>query len=506
MPSIKNKELKYRFLLLDLLYLCLTYIWIFLLPLSGDEFTISKNLHESFLQHLPFHITSNPTLIRLTNFITCYCVMVTIYFITRELTSGPWWLGSLSAVVFMAHPILNPQISHPIFSKSLLDLLFGLTSVYAILRGKKQKLALILALILAPLSIYFSPYNTMLILCALILSIPNEKSQNIYFYLVSMVLLLVSGITIYMSKEKFSFIVDIFPNFSLLVYPIGWLKESQSLYKSSSIYPLVSNLAILATFGLLAYLLRNFSVLPLLIVITLLLSITPQPYSDLSYPLKNTHLVYPLVFFTITLAHICGIIQTLPKWNSPIVKLTTLLCIIMILFQFYLHFEKGYTIYKERKIVAKLMEKVESLKCKNILLLPAKIEYRWSSINIYSSAYLLKEKYPNLEYTLHPVGKIENPDYFFFSIFWKNIIKDPLTFRITSPNTQKIKIENYQPPLYFYKNLNTLPKLLVISDEGKIEICIQLKENITNKCVFIWDQKKTGLMEIKDNGTQSSQI
>lgn len=496
--SINERSTKYRFLIYDFFYLCITYSWVLLFPLSGEDFLIYQKFRNGLLEQLPLDILISPFSVRLTNFLLCYLIMVIVYFLTQEITKGLWWLGSLSAVVLMAHPLMNAEIFLPKVSSTLMELLLSVTCTYCVIKGQRHNFLLLLSIPIVLIVTYIFPYNSLIILCALILWLLNRNNLCSSSYVYALIFLVISGIGVVVWSEKFHFTLDIFPSFSLLVYPFGWLIESQRLYNSSLLYPVLLNILTLLFLGYITYLFKHSKPLHSLVIVTLiLLYFPPKTDLELSYPLSNSHLLYPMVFLSISFAHICGIIQKFPKWNNPIIKATTLLCIVMIIFQFYLHFEKGYAIYMEGKTVEKLREYIRSSECEDIIIFPAKIVYRWSSIDIYSSLFFY-DKYPGPVIRYHPVGMIKNPDNIHFSLFLKDMTKDPFTLVMASPDLAKIQVEHYQIPPTFETDLNSLHRLLIISNDGKKVIKIQPNRSTPNNlCVYMWHRKECELIEIK---------
>jgi hypothetical protein len=98
-----------RFLVLDAVYLLLVMGWtVFLPPMGRDHWWLAGEYPEDLFftwwrllggESVPAPVYHVVALLLL------YLCMVFVFFLTRLATRGPWWLGSVAAVVFMAHPV-----------------------------------------------------------------------------------------------------------------------------------------------------------------------------------------------------------------------------------------------------------------------------------------------------------------------------------------------------------------------------------------------------------------
>lgn len=98
-----------RFLVLDAVYLLLVMGWTVVLPPMGrdllrGEIGYGPVLIQFWLDLLSGDLAPVP-LYHVAALQLLYLCMVLVFFLTRLATRGPWWLGSVAAVVFMAHPV-----------------------------------------------------------------------------------------------------------------------------------------------------------------------------------------------------------------------------------------------------------------------------------------------------------------------------------------------------------------------------------------------------------------
>ncbi|GEM_PF-6408849 len=488
---------KYKFLLLDFLYLTITYIWIIGFPLSGDDYNIYQSFHKQYSDTLLHNLFLNPIVIRIFNILLCYLNMVLIYFITKKVTKGLWWLGSLSAVIFMAHPIMNLNITQPIPSTYLLTLAIGLSVVYINLENKGKKIShYLLSLICSIIAIFAYPYYALLILLTFILSPYESKSDETYFEnmlkkIGDIFILSFSTLWVILNSDKFHFSPDIFPQTSMLVYPLGWLKESQDFYSSSPLIPFISSVGLLLLLFLIVWWVKNDTIKKLLISFVILLMFPIEPHIDLSQVIRNSHLVFPLAFGSITFAGICGEIQKLPRWNSPIIKGTFLLCFFMILFQFYLHFERGYGIYKEKLLISKVKNDTQNAKCDPVLIFPEEIRNRWFTFNLYG---LIKASKEFNEYKFLPFVNIENYEDLDYSI--ETSLEENHILRITlkSSEINKLNIKSEKEEVNGFLN----DFLVICKNQNELELRLVVGKLLKNGniCILIWNKHSVTLKQI----------
>lgn len=98
-----------RFLVLDAVYLLLVMGWTVVLPPMGrDHWWLAgeypEDLFSMWWRLLGGEFVPAPVY-HVVALLLLYLCMVLVFFLTRLATRGPWWLGSVAAVVFMAHPV-----------------------------------------------------------------------------------------------------------------------------------------------------------------------------------------------------------------------------------------------------------------------------------------------------------------------------------------------------------------------------------------------------------------
>ncbi len=110
------------FLVMDAVYLLMVFGWTVFLPPLGRDFAALSNL-APFGDYIPLYHVLNIALL--------YLAMVLVFFLTRLATDGPWWLGSVAAVVFMAHPLKAEAVLNLCGMKDLTPAIVSLAALLA---------------------------------------------------------------------------------------------------------------------------------------------------------------------------------------------------------------------------------------------------------------------------------------------------------------------------------------------------------------------------------------
>lgn len=413
------------FLFLDFIYVAVVFLWVIFLPISGSDYLWFNNtffnqpIHgsDSFILSVIFSYSS--IAFRLLNFLLLYILMVILFFTTRFITGGPWWLGSLSAVLFMAHPLTQPQVIQlngyetlfPLIMNAIPLLLFAYSVYTETSRFIFIWLLSLLALLVSPLSVPFILIIGFGFLLNREVQGPIPK-QYIWMWLFTTVPALYF---LKINQTNYSFSLDFIPQLSLLIYPIGWLPLSVNKYNWNGILPLFYGLLSISTVTFISWKIRRKYLVLLLWGIIFLCMFSQKNGTNFSQPLQNPSALFPLMLFCIAISGICGIIQKQPRWKMSIVKATTVLCIIMMGCQMFLNGLYAYSSSREQHIAEDILKQVEEKSIDEFILFPASIEYRWHNLNIFAS--LLKNK-------ITPTSSAQQVTFFPYCIFRPDSVSD----------------------------------------------------------------------------------
>lgn len=388
------------FLLLDFLYVSAVFLWTIFVPVSSSDYLWFHNtffnqpIYSSDSIILSVIFSWSSVIFRLLNFILLYMLMVALFFITRFLTGGPWWLGSLSAVLFMAHPLTEPHVIQINGYETLFPLLIVaiplLIFAYSV---HTQASHFLFVWLLSLTALFANPLSApFIIIISIGLSLNREiktifSGQNI---LMSLITLFPALYFLKINQTHYSFSLDFIPQFSLILYPIGWLPTTQSIYHQNDILPILYGFIGISILLFISWKVKHKYLILLLWGIVFLSMFSQRNQLNLSQPLQNTPTLFPLFLSCIVISGICGIIQKQPRWKTGIVKITTLLCIIMMVGQIFLNGLYAYSSSQEQRLAKSILKKVEENNINEFILFPSSIDYRWHRLNIFAT--LLRNK------------------------------------------------------------------------------------------------------------------
>jgi hypothetical protein len=110
------------FLLMDAVYLLMVFGWTVFLPPLGRDYAGLANFAPFGDSAVAYHAV---------NMALLYLAMVLVFFLTRLATGGPWWLGSVAAVMFMAHPLKAEAVLNLCGMKDLFPAILSLAALLA---------------------------------------------------------------------------------------------------------------------------------------------------------------------------------------------------------------------------------------------------------------------------------------------------------------------------------------------------------------------------------------
>lgn len=223
----------------DAAYLLLVFSWMLFLPPLGRDFVslarpntlepvagaVFRGCMQIFGAHpWPYHAF---------NLLLLYACMMLILILTRHLVRGPWWLGSVAAVLFMANPVKTEAVLHLDGMRDLLPALAGLFALlsYMALRGGRGAPPRYTALLLFLAAAGISPTNLMLMpVFAVYEAVCRPKPEGWRFFrpigVVGAVALLASGMW---AVPGALHPLRMFAPLALIFYPIGMLPENAEL-------------------------------------------------------------------------------------------------------------------------------------------------------------------------------------------------------------------------------------------------------------------------------------
>ncbi len=331
------------FLVLNFIYLLMVYgpsLWI--LPSGADRAGLADAAPRL---PLPLALTWAEARLfgdffpayHLVNLALLYGIMVCLFFFTRHALRGPWWLGSLVAVLTMA----NPLKSEAVLRITGVDLLWPmLLSVAALLMlasyldtPRVWKLALVnLFLIAGPA---FDPVwrgMGMVLTCYALLGAEDGKVPR-WFFLSFLAYSLFPPYGTIALQNLLSAPHEVLGPLLLVFYPIGLLPETVARLDR---YCWLAWAEVAVALGGMVLLLRKtrsrglcFALLGMLLFRLL----QPWQTEDLVHMTGGGRFLMPIALGSLALTGLFQGISRHPKWARPVIMMTTVLCVIFFALQ-----------------------------------------------------------------------------------------------------------------------------------------------------------------------------
>lgn len=275
----------------------------------------------------------------LVNLTLLYAGMAAVFFLTRHIVRGPWWLGSLAATLMMANPLKSEAVLNLSGVSDLLPASLALIALalysgdIARHRFAKQAAALVL---LAAASWCF-PRNAMLFLVCLLAewltAEPGERrtARIAFACLIGVVAL---GLAMKSPLQTLSPnpMLGIAPLF-FVFYPIGLLPETVGLFQTCATAGVMLVLVLLLGLACRRTPKRRPMLFALLAACAFQL-FQGNPEFDLVHLLGGGALLVPIALMNIALAAFCRPILLHRKWLRPMVFVTSVLCLVFFGLQF----------------------------------------------------------------------------------------------------------------------------------------------------------------------------
>lgn len=323
------------FLVANFVYLWAVHAWGLWRPeLSGDAALFEYNgyaaqpaIPRAWL-NVATHLLGGEILpIRMLNALLLYACMVGVFLLTRAVVKGPWWLGSLAAVLMMANPLKSAAF---LSAGGMLHLLPALFAIWGILLAvwpfQKNGAAwgvlggiLILLAQNEGIEYAFCPLVIILLRCA-------SVGVQVIPMLVCVALNVWTVAIQWDALRELSFTPDRFLALLLAVYPIGLLNGTRDFLTAHPAAAWGSVLCMLAAWlGL-----WRWSKHPAVLwcgLAALALRFAAAPVDLVSMAGGET-MILPIACIAMGFAAICHRIMLHPQWPRQVVFLTTCVCLL----------------------------------------------------------------------------------------------------------------------------------------------------------------------------------
>ncbi len=275
----------------------------------------------------------------LCNLLLLYVCMVCIFFLTRFVVGGPWWLGSLAAVLTMAHPLKSDAVLHATGAVVLLPvvvLLLVLTLQAATLYYDDPRYRYA-ALGWFPLALFLSPASLPLLGVMGLLGYCHPHvcaRQPWHCAIITTVYAIASAIWWHEIWATWTW--DFGQRFGALLlvfYPIGLMPETTARFIEYTVLGWIT--AFLVVGLLLGVVWRTKSkALGLMLLGAVFLRFTPlEQRVDWVHLLGGGTMILPIALCAVAFSAFCLAVMQHPKWRRPVVFMTTLLCVVFFIMQ-----------------------------------------------------------------------------------------------------------------------------------------------------------------------------
>jgi len=315
------------FLVMDAVYLLIVFGWTVFLPPLGRDWAALAN-YAPFGEFIPaYHIL---------NMVLLYLAMVLVFFLTRLATGGPWWLGSVAAVVFMAHPLKAEAVLNLCGMKDLLPALLSLAAllVYALARRRPGWLLSILAALFFAAASLLVPGQGGLFFAVLAWEgCIVAREQRRWAIVLPLLGIAAPGWVLYppvLAAGTSTLTGPLWP-MVYLAYPIGLLPETLRAFDAQPLLPalILAGLVPLC-FGFLRAVRHPAFTFGLLAMVAFAVFGENRPV-DPVHLVGGGRMLPAIALFSIAL---CGVFHRMthhPAWPKPTVLITSTLCLVLMI-------------------------------------------------------------------------------------------------------------------------------------------------------------------------------
>ncbi len=376
------------FFVADAVYLLMVYaFFITLPPLGRDYAALARPDSVLFFGKLVAFFGGHAWAYLLVNLVLLYGCMMLILILSRHLTNGPWWLGSVAAVMFMANPVKTEAVLNISGIRELWPAFMALLTllVYIKCRQSNRKIARWLPLAVYVVAIVTGPTNIMLFAVIVVLEYTLFKQRSRCWIPIACV----GVIALFMGGQAFMpdafHPAKMFAPLFYVAYPIGMLPDTVAFFQQ---WPIVGYVlgALAAVAGI--WLIRKvnnpaftFGILGAVAFRLCQGSFTVDPITLAG----GGQLMLPAAFATIAVAGFFAALLKEPHWRKSVVRFTTLLCIATMCCQVWVNLHWRRAGQEVRQFQADAVTTTQATPGEPVALVPNIQYYRTAPMMLYES-------------------------------------------------------------------------------------------------------------------------
>jgi len=318
------------FLVADAVYLLMVYaFFITLPPLGRDYAALARPDSILFFGKLVALFGGQGWAYLLFNLALLYGCMMLILILTRHLTNGPWWLGSVAAVLFMANPVKTEAVLNISGIRELWPAFMALLTLLVYIKCRQSESH---SIRLLPLSAYLiailtGPINITLFAVIVALEYSLFKKHSRCW----MPIAFVGIIALLMGGQAFMpgafHPAKMFAPLFYVAYPIGMLPDTVAFFQQGPFVGYVLGvIAAIASIWLIRKINNpafTFGILGAAAFRLCQGSFTVEPVTLAG----GGQLMLPAALAAIAVAGFFAALLKEPRWRKSVVRFTTLLCI-----------------------------------------------------------------------------------------------------------------------------------------------------------------------------------
>ncbi|MFA6240830.1 MAG: hypothetical protein WC655_07880 [Candidatus Hydrogenedentales bacterium] len=266
----------------------------------------------------------------LVNIALLYACMVCMYRFVNLAIGGPWWLGTLTATLFMSNPVHTESVLNLTGMVDILPTLAALLFLvsYASNAAKPSPVSLVLSLTFFILAVALFPENGALVIVAIAyewIVVPTERRSLGRVALFAVLSTIGFGLHGAALLESVSALPGRLASLYFLFYPIGYLPETVAFFRSNPWAQWLAAAVAVLLLALTCRAARRPAILFGLLAMAAVRIAPDQRAIDPVHLVGGGQLLTANVFYSLALVALFYRIMAHPKWRFPMVSLTTLL-------------------------------------------------------------------------------------------------------------------------------------------------------------------------------------
>lgn len=341
----------------DALYLAAVYVFFLAIPPLGRDYVALAHPDTiPFFRGMVWLFGGHGWLYLTTNLVLLYGCMAAILLLTGRITCGPWWLGSVAAVLFMANPVKTEAVLHVSAVHMLLPGLLTLCTlyVYVACRSAAHPVIRCVPLVVYVIVTLATPASPALFALIILLEYSVFKRRSycwVPIAAVGMVAVVMTGHGF--TTEAIHPARMIGPLF-FVVYPIGLLPDTAAFFQA---FPWVGHaIGIVLVIGALWFVWKLKEPAVTFGFLGAIVSRMGQG-GDVVDPVTlagGGSLLVPTAMLSIAVAGVFHAIMRNATWRRSVVRITTLLCVLAMCTQLWvnLHWCDAGRMVREFQITA----------------------------------------------------------------------------------------------------------------------------------------------------------